>query len=111
MMLARWLRQICWDDWLEIPQRLAGQQPIHVGTRNRTVEHLYFLFFKKRKYLVEHVVATHFWSFNLVLLGVILPIVTALLTRLLKTLNISARYATNDASVSALLQICIGVYL
>ena len=31
----------------------------------------YALFFRKRKYLVEHVVvATHFWCFNLVLLGV-----------------------------------------
>jgi len=45
----------------------------------------YVLFFKKRKYLVEHVVsATHFWALNLLLLGVILPIVTVALLRLFK---------------------------
>jgi Protein of unknown function (DUF3667) len=72
----------------------------------------YALFFKKRKYFVEHVVvATHFWSFNLLLLGVILPIVTVLLTRLLMTFNISATYATNDNIASIALQICIAVYL
>jgi len=72
----------------------------------------YVLFFKKRKYFVEHVVvATHFWSFNLILLGVILPIATVLLARLLKVFNISATYAVNDNIVSIVLQICIAVYL
>lgn len=72
----------------------------------------YALFFRKRKYFVEHVVvATHFWSFNLILLGVILPIVTVLQTRLLKAVNISATYAANDNIVSIALQICIGAYL
>ncbi len=72
----------------------------------------YALFFKKRKYLVEHVVvATHFWSFSLILLGVILPIVTVVLARLLTTLNVSATYATNDNIVSTALQIWIAVYL
>ena len=72
----------------------------------------YLLFFKKKKYFVEHVVvATHFWSFNLILLGVILPIVTVMLTRLLKMLNISATYVVNDNTSSIALQICIGVYL
>jgi len=72
----------------------------------------YALFFKKRKYFVEHVVvATHFWSFNLILLGVILPIATVLLTWLLKIFNISAAYTTNDNIASIALQICIAVYL
>jgi hypothetical protein len=72
----------------------------------------YALFFKKRKYFVEHVVvATHFWSFNLILLGVILPFVTVLLMRLLKTFDISPTYATNDNISSISLQVCIGVYL
>jgi len=40
------------------------------------------MFFKKRRYFVEHVVvATHFWSFNLILLGVILRLVSILLIR------------------------------
>ena len=56
-------------------------------------------------------VATHFWSFNLILFGVILPIFTLLLLRLLKALNLSALYATNDNFVSITLQICIAVYL
>ncbi len=48
----------------------------------------YALFFKKRKYFVEHVVvATHFWSFNLILLGVFLPLVSVLLVRSLKALK------------------------
>jgi hypothetical protein len=72
----------------------------------------YSLFFKKREYFVEHVVvATHFWSFNLILLGVILPIVTVVLTWLLKALHISPTYAANDNIASIALQICIAVYL
>ena len=52
----------------------------------------YALFFKKKKYLVEHtVVATHFWSFNLLLLGAILPLATVALVRLFKALNVPGR--------------------
>jgi hypothetical protein len=72
----------------------------------------YALFFKKKKYLVEHtVVATHFWSFNLLLLGVILPVATVLLVRSFKALHIPASYVTNDAVASSVLQVCFGVYL
>src|SRR5882762_5523189 len=72
----------------------------------------YALFFKKRKYFVEHVVvATHFWSFNLILLGVILPLVSVLLIRSSKVLNISAAYVTNDGVASSALQICLAAYL
>lgn len=72
----------------------------------------YLLFFKKRQYLVEHVVvATHFWSFNLILLGVILPIVTVTLMRLLKMFNVSAADVVNDNTSSIAIQICIAVYL
>ena len=42
----------------------------------------FMLFFRHRKFFVEHlVVATHFWSFSLLLLGVILPAVSLLLIR------------------------------
>lgn len=72
----------------------------------------YALFFKKKKYLVEHtIVATHFWSFNLLLLGVILPVATVVLVRSFKALNIPAAYVTNDAISSSVLQVCFGVYL
>jgi hypothetical protein len=47
----------------------------------------YARFFRKRKYLVQHVVvATHFWSFSLLLLGVLLPLAMVLLVRLLTVL-------------------------
>ena len=72
----------------------------------------YALFFRKRKYLVEHVVgATHFWAFNLLLLGVILPGATIALLQVFRTVHISAAYATDDAFTSTFLQICIAVYL
>jgi hypothetical protein len=72
----------------------------------------YALFFKKRKYLVQHaVVATHFWAFNLILLGVILPLVSVLLIRLCRGLNVSAAPVTNDGVVSTILQICLAAYL
>jgi Protein of unknown function (DUF3667) len=73
----------------------------------------FVLFFKKRRYFVEHlVVATHFWSFSLILLGVILPLVSVVLIWVFKSLNISAAaYVTNDAVTSTVLQICFGAYL
>jgi len=70
------------------------------------------LFFKKRKYLVQHaVVATHFWAFSLILLGVILPLASVLLIRLCKGLNVSAALVTNDSVVSTVLQVCVAAYL
>ncbi len=72
----------------------------------------YGLFFKKRKYFVEHVVvATHFWAFSLILLGVILPLVSVLLIRSSNALNLSAGYVTNDGVSSSTLQICFAAYL
>jgi hypothetical protein len=72
----------------------------------------YALFFKKRKYLVEHVVvATHFWAFSLILLGVILPLISVLLIRLCKGLNVSVANVTNDGVVSTVLQVCLAAYL
>jgi hypothetical protein len=72
----------------------------------------YALFFRKRKHFVEHVVvATHFWSFNLILLGVILPLVTLPLVLLFGQRSVSAVYATHDEVLSAVLQICFAVYL
>jgi Protein of unknown function (DUF3667) len=72
----------------------------------------YALFFKKRKYFVEHlVVATHLWSFNLILLGVILPLISVLLIRVFPVLHISAAYVTNDGITSSALQVCFGAYL
>jgi hypothetical protein len=43
-------------------------------------------------------IAVHSWSFNLILLGVILPLVSVLLIRLSKALNVSAEYVTMTGS-------------
>jgi len=72
----------------------------------------YGLFFKKRKYFVEHlVVATHFWCFNLILLGVVLPIISLALIWMSKAVHASAAYVTDDGIATAVLQICFGIYL
>jgi hypothetical protein len=72
----------------------------------------YVLFFRRRRYVVEHaVIATHFWSFSLILLGVILPLFSVLLIRLSKALNSSVAYVTNDAIISSALQLCMAAYL
>ncbi len=68
------------------------------------------LFFKKRKYLIEHVVAaTHFWAFNLLLLGVILPLATLVLLRLFRALHIPAVYILDDSITSTFLPVCIAI--
>jgi hypothetical protein len=70
------------------------------------------LFCTKRKYLVEHlVIATHFWSFILLMVGIILPLATDALIWFFKALSIPTWYATNDAIVSTFLQICFAIYL
>jgi len=44
---------------------------------------LWAFLFKKKRYFAEHlIVATHFWSFALILIGVFIPILLLLLTRL-----------------------------
>ena len=72
----------------------------------------YGLFFRKKRYAVEHlVVATHFWSFNLILLGIILPLVSVLLIRSSNALHLSAAYVTNDGVTTTALQLCLATYL
>jgi hypothetical protein len=72
----------------------------------------YALFFKNRKYFSEHVVvATHFWSFNLLLLGVFLPVFAASLMWFLDEPSVSAVYAANDNLLSIFLQVCFAAYL
>jgi hypothetical protein len=67
----------------------------------------YGLFFRKRKRLMQHfVIATHFWSFNLIVLGVFLPLLILALTALLP-----AAILQSDAVISVSLQICFAWYL
>ena len=70
------------------------------------------LFFRKRKYFVEHVVvATHFWSFVLILLGIVLPLVSLPMVLLFGEQSVAATYTAHDNELSVVLQICFAVYL
>jgi hypothetical protein len=57
------------------------------------------------------VVATHFWSFILILLGIVVPVVTVPFLLLFGQPTVAAAYATHDDVISAALQICFAVYL
>jgi len=72
----------------------------------------YACFFAWRRYFVEHVVvATHFWSFNLVLLAVFVPALTTPVMWWTGAPNIAAVYAANDFALSLILQVCVAAYL
>lgn len=67
----------------------------------------YALFFRRRKRVMQHfVVATHFWSFNLIVLGVFLPLLVLPLKSVLPPALVMS-----DAVLSTALQICFAVYL
>jgi hypothetical protein len=70
------------------------------------------LFFRRRRYFVDHaVIATHLWSFILVLLALVVPVIGALLMWWFDAPNIAAALEANDNPVSVFLQICIATYL
>jgi hypothetical protein len=72
----------------------------------------YGLFFARRRYFVDHaVIATHLWSFILLLLATVVPAIGALLMWWFKAPGIDAVIAANDNPVSIFLQICIATYL
>jgi hypothetical protein len=72
----------------------------------------YGLFFPHRRYFVDHaVIATHLWSFILLLLAVLVPAIAAMLMWWLKAPSIAALLAAYDNPVSVFLQICIAVYM
>lgn len=72
----------------------------------------YGMFFVRRRYFVEHlVVATHLWSFILLLLAVVVPVIAATLMWWSKAPSLAVTLAANDNAISILLQITIAVYL
>ena len=72
----------------------------------------YGLFHSHRPYFVEHtVVATHLWSFILLLLAVVIPAIALALKWWYRAPSISAALASNDQPVSLFLQVCIATYL
>ncbi len=74
---------------------------------------LFFAFFFRRpgRFFVEHlVVATHFWSFILILLAVAVPAIAAPFVWWSRG-GFDAVYAAGEVPLTVFLQICIGVYL
>ncbi len=68
--------------------------------------------FRKRRTISEHlVIATHFWAFTLVLLGVVMPAVVVPVLYLSGWLGMSAAGIINDVSVSYVLQGVFALYL
>ena len=72
---------------------------------------LYALLHRKRRYLAEHlVVATHFWSFVLLLIGVVLPSCALLLGRVAQLAGVSAAPLLSDMVLSVFVQGCVAIY-
>jgi len=73
---------------------------------------LWAFLFKKKRYFTEHlIVATHFWSFALILIGVFIPILLLLLTRLGALLGVPPSIATADSVPTIIIQVVFAVYL
>lgn len=70
------------------------------------------LFFRKRRFFTEHlVIATHFWAFTLVLIGVLLPVVLVPLIYLLSAVGLPTESLVNDGTISFVLQLVFASYL
>jgi hypothetical protein len=70
------------------------------------------LFFRTRRYLAEHlVVATHFWSFALLLIGIIIPLLLASLSAVGPTLGVPGILITADIVPTLILQASFALYL
>jgi hypothetical protein len=70
------------------------------------------LFMRRHRFFTEHlVIATHFWAFALVLIGVLLPAVLVPAIYLLAAMGLPSERAINDGTVSLALQLVFAVYL
>jgi len=70
------------------------------------------LFFTRRRYFVEHlVIATHLWSFILLLLAVVVPVIVFVIVWLHGAPTPAAALMGNDLVISTFLQVCLAVYL
>jgi hypothetical protein len=70
------------------------------------------LFFKRRRHFVEHaVVATHLWSFILLVLALVVPAIAFALMEWSGAPTIPAALASNDNFISVFLQVSIAAYL
>jgi len=72
----------------------------------------YGLFRTRRPYLVEHaVVATHLWSFILLLLATVVPAIGLVLMWWHNASSVAAILASNDNPVTLFIQVCVAAYL
>jgi hypothetical protein len=72
----------------------------------------WLVLFKKRRYFSEHlIVATHFWSFALLLIGVFIPLFLALITRLGGLLGVPPDMLRADIIPTTVLQVSFAAYL
>lgn len=70
------------------------------------------LFLRKRRFLSEHlVIATHFWAFVLVLLGIFLPAIAAPAIYLAGLAGHSTAGILNDVTVTYALQLVLATYI
>ena len=70
------------------------------------------LFYAFRPYFVEHaIVATHLWSFILILLAVVVPVIALAGAWWSDSASVAAFLVANDNPVSIFLQVCIALYL
>ena len=70
------------------------------------------LLIRKRRYPIEHlVVATHFWSFVLVLIGILLPLTVQVAGVIADALGGTAATLATDPVLSACVQTGVAVYL
>jgi Protein of unknown function (DUF3667) len=68
--------------------------------------------YRKRRYFAEHlVVATHFWSFVLVLIGILVPTAVLLASWIALMTGTSAAAWSSDMVLSAVVQVCVAIYL
>jgi hypothetical protein len=70
------------------------------------------LFFRRRRYVAEHlVIATHFWAFTLVLIGLLLPALLIPVIYLLGATGLATGRYINEVSVTYVVQLVLAVYL
>jgi hypothetical protein len=70
------------------------------------------MLFFRRRYFVEHaVVATHLWSFILLLLAAVVPLAAFALKWWSDAPSLADALASNDNAITILLQLCIATYL
>ncbi|HKC15844.1 MAG TPA: DUF3667 domain-containing protein [Steroidobacteraceae bacterium] len=73
---------------------------------------LYAFLFRKKRYYSEHlVVATHFWSFALIIIGVFIPALLLVLVRLGAALGVPASVMTADSVPTLIIQAVLALYL